>query len=253
MKIGFFGDSFCEVLTDLHSWHNKYTPYLKQIKHHYDAEIVHLGVGGSSIWDVIIKQFPPFQDNLPDVCVFCWTDPSRIYHPIVRNMGHWLTQKKNWKDINPRGLWNYKEYRAAREYFNHLYDHDKNIHECISAFYYFDREVLRSIQHKTKIIHLWSFGIPGHSKNNNPYYPSNITYIYDWLTGTEIRPSLNCFSVIGKDVPYENDLAANHLGSVLNNKLVSDLIIEAIDTHANGQLLIKDAMWEQSQTTQSAN
>ena len=47
-------------------------------------------------------------------------------------------------------------------------------------------------------------------------------------------------------------MSANHLGSTLNNTLVADMIIEAIDNHDNGRLIIKDAMWEQHQTNPTA-
>jgi hypothetical protein len=195
----------------------------------------------------MLKQFPLFENNLPDVCIFCWTDPSRIYHPKVRNIGVWTTMKRVWKDMHYTHLLNYKEYRAAKDYFTYLYDPTKSHQEMVSSFYYYDREVLAKLQNKTKIIHLWSYGVTNKWEEENPYYPSNINYIYRWQSGTEIRPSLKCFSAIGKTTPNDN-MSANHLGSTLNNKLVANMIIEAIDNHRNGSLLIKDAMLEQHRT-----
>ena len=252
MKIGFFGDSFCMEASNLHSWYYKYETFIRQIEKHYSAEIVNLGVGGSSYWDVILKQFPPYATNLPDVCIFCWTDPSRIYHPTIRNIGIWTTMKRNWKDIHYTHLLNYKELHAAKEYFIYLHNYEKSQKEAVSAFYHYDREVLTALQHKTKIIHLWSFGSTINWEQEESWYPNNINYAYRWQTGMEIRPSLKCFSAIGKNTKND-DMAANHLGSSLNNRLVADMIIESIDNHANGQLLIKDAMWEQYQTIQPAN
>jgi hypothetical protein len=252
MKIGFFGDSFVMEESNPHSWYNKYDTFIRQIKNHYSAEIVNLGVGGSSFWDVILKQFPSHLNNLPDVCIFCWTDPSRVYHPTVRNIGIWTTKKRDWKDIQFGQLLNHKEYNAGKQYFTYLYDYEKSQKESLSAFYYYDREVLASLQHKTKIIHLWSYGLPINWQQENPYYPSNINYVYRWQTGIEIRPSLKCFSSVGRD-RLNDDMAANHLGSNLNNKLVADTVIEAIDNHSNGQLLVKDATWEQYQTTRPSN
>jgi len=251
MRIGFFGDSFVYELSNPHSWYYNYVTYLKLIKDHYNAEVVNLGVGGSSYWDSIIKQFPPHENNLPDVCVFCWTDSGRVYHPKVRNLGSWLLNKHDWKDTHYKHLLNYKEYRAGREYFTHLHDYEKSQRESIAAFYHFDREVLSKIQNKTKIIHLWSFGVTNKWEQENPWYPSNVNYIYRWQSGTEIRPSLKCFSAIGRTTLNDN-MSANHLGSTLNNKLVADMIIEAIDNHDNGRLIIKDAMWEQHQTNPTA-
>jgi hypothetical protein len=252
MKIGFFGDSFVAEMSNPHSWYYKYDTFLKRIKDHYSAEIVNLGVGGSSYWDVMLKQFPPYENNLPDVCVFCWTDFSRVYHPTVRNIGSWTTLKHNWKDLHYSHFWNRKEINAGKEYFTHLYDHEKAQQESIASFYHYDREVLAPLQYKTKIIHLWSFGVPKPCNQEDPHYPNNINYIYRWQTGTEIRPSLKCFSTVGRNTT-DDGMVPNHLGSTLNNKLVADMIIEAIDNHANGQLLVKDAMWEQSQINPSVN
>jgi hypothetical protein len=246
MKIGFFGDSFVHEMSNPHSWYHNYDTFIKLIKQHYDAEIVNLGVGGSSYWDAMLKQFPKFESNLPDVCIFCWTDPSRVYHPKVRNIGSWLTMKQDWKDLSVNQLMYRKEYNAGKEYFTHLYDHEKGQREAVASFYHFDREVLAPLQDRTKIIHLWSYGSPTEWQQEDPYYPSNIHYIYRWQTGTEIRPSLKCFSPIGRDT-LDDNFAANHLGSKLNNTLVANIVIEAVDNHANGQLLIKDAMWEQHQ------
>lgn len=252
MKIGFFGDSFVFEMSNPHSWYYKYDTFLKHIKDHYDAEIVNLGVGGSSYWDVMLKQFPPYANNLPDVCIFCWTDFSRIYHPSVRNIGSWTTLKRHWKDLHYSLILNRKEINAGKEYFTHLYDHEKAKQESIASFYYYDREVLAPLQHKTKIIHLWSFGITGICNQEDPFFPNNVDYIYRWQTGTEIRPSLKCFSSIGKNTKND-DMAANHLGSSLNNRLVANMIIEAIDNHSNNQLLVKNAMWEQYRTIQPSS
>ena len=247
MKIGFFGDSFVHEMSNFHSWYYGYDTFLKKIKDHYRAEIVNLGVGGSSYWDVMLKQFSPYENNFPDVCVFCWTDFSRVYHPLQRNIGYWTLMPRKWKDIHYSHLLNYKTIRAGKEYFKYLYDHEKAKQESISSFYYYDREVLMPIQNKTKIIHLWSFGLPRVWEQETPYYPNNIDYIYRWQTGTEVRPSLKCFSTIGRDT-VDDDMAANHLGSQLNNTLIADIIIKAIDTHSNGQLMVEDAKWAQHQT-----
>jgi hypothetical protein len=160
--------------------------------------------------------------------------------------------KQELKDFSLQKITNYKKYDAAREYFTHLFDFEKATKENIAAMYYFDREVLAPIQHKTKIIHLWSFGHTIAWDAVNPFFPSNIEYKYRWQTGVEVRPSLKCFSPIGRDTLEDGD-AANHLGSELNNQLVADMIIEAIDNHTNGKLLVKDAMWEQYQTSRPAN
>ena len=234
MKIGFFGDSFVEELSNPHSWFHGYQTYLEIIKNHYNAEIVNLGQGGSSYWDVILKQFTPFMNDLPDVCVFCWTESSRLFHPTVRNIGPWLAG--NSKHIDPIGkLLNYKKYNAAKQYYMHLHDQQKAEQERLAALYYFDNVVLAPIQEKTKIIHLWSFGNVLKWEQENPYYPSNITYPYRWKTGHEIHPSLNCFTLIGCG-NSESALAPNHFGSKENNTTVASILINTINNHKNGSL-----------------
>jgi len=235
MKIGFFGDSFVEELSNPHSWFHGYKTYLAIIKKHYNAEIVNLGQGGSSYWDVILKQFPLVINDLPDVCVFCWTESSRLFHPTVRNIGPWLTG--NTKHIDPIGkLLNSKKYDAAKQYYVHLHDQQKAEQEQLAALYYFDNVVLNPIRDKTKIIHLWSFGNILDWEQENPYYPSNVTYPYRWQTGQEIHPSLNCFTMIGCDNADTADWAPNHFGSKENNTILADIIINAIDNHKNGSL-----------------
>ena len=247
MKIGFFGDSFVAELSNFDSWYNNYDTYIKLLKNHYSAEIVNLGVGGSSYWDIIIKQFPKFQHNLPDVCVFCWTDPSRLYDPEVRSLNVYNATKHSIKDLHLYKLKNPQKWAAAEKYFKYLYDYEKSHLEMISAFTYFDQETLRPLQDKTKIIHLWSFGQAKIWQQEKVYYPKNIDYVYQWQTGTELRPSLKCFSSIGYN-KEDDGPAANHLGSTENNHLVFDLIKKAIDTHKNGQCLDSsvslDAKWE---------
>ena len=80
MKIGFFGDSFC---ADLQSG-----TYLQLLATHYGADVVNVGYGGSSIWDVLLLQIDPFikKNNIPDICVFVWTEPTRLFHQVLRNI-----------------------------------------------------------------------------------------------------------------------------------------------------------------------
>ena len=236
MRIGFYGDSFVHEMRNIHSVYYNYTTYLTKIKNHYDAEIINLGVGGSSYWDVIIKQFPPAINDLPDVCVFCWTDASRIFHPTIRNIGSWVTMPFVLKDFHISRILNYKKYEAAKQYFTHFYDYNKHEYERLSALYHFDNVVLKPIENKTKIIHMWSFGNAIVWEQENPYYQENIRYPYRFQTGQEIRPSLKCFSTVGRNITDDN-LSANHLGSEENNTMVANMIINAIDNHQNGSLI----------------
>lgn len=207
MKIGFFGDSFCEEMNNPHNLLHGYDTYLTKIKNHYNADIVHLGKGGSSHWDVIIKQFPNFQNNLPDVCIFCWTDYHRIYHPTVRNLTYGTTVDLKLKDIKLSNIFDFNTVNAAKKYFQYLYNDEKSKIEMISALYRFDREVLAHIKN-TKIIHAWCFND-----------------IYEWKTGQVLPVILNNLAIGG------SNLAPNHFDNEERNDKVASAIIDAIESY----------------------
>lgn len=232
MRIGFFGDSFCQEISNMHTQTNGYQTYIKKIKKYYNADIVHLGRGGSSIWDVIINQFPPFIKNLPDVCIFVWTDHGRLYHPKIHNLGPWnaIDKKKSISEFHYSDLFHKKEKAAASEFYKFLYDDKKAEHEARSALYYFDRTTLTELENKTKIIHLWSFG-----KYNNTNKETE--YIYKFTTGVECHPPMKSFAMLNKPEKYNYSLDANHIHGNENNNILADLIISAINNYTTGNLI----------------
>lgn len=203
MRIGFFGDSFCEEMNNPHNIMHGYDTYLTKIKNQYSADIVHLGHGGSSYWDTILTQFPSV--DTPDMCIFCWTDYHRIYHPTVRNLTYGTTVELKLKDIKLSNIFNYNTVDAAKRYFKFLYDDNKAKEEMISALYRFDREVLANM-HNTKIIHVWCF--------NN---------IYEWQNGTVLPLVLNTLAQGGSSI------APNHLDGNERNTTLANLLINFID------------------------
>jgi hypothetical protein len=205
MKIGFYGDSFCCEVTNPHSLVKGYDTYIKKLKNHFDADIVHLGVGGSSIWDVILQQFTI--DNAPDVCIFVWTDPSRLYNKNLRNLTMTSLENKIWKDYSLKDITYRRTINAAKEYFKHLYDYDKARIESIAAMQYFDTNVLSIVN--SKIVHLWSFEEQ-----------------YRWKHGTIIDTPLNSF--VQKDQQGLDLWAANHINGDAQNENVFHLIKEII-------------------------
>lgn len=219
MKIGFFGDSFCAEMRNQHSILHRYSSYIKLIKDHYHADIVNLGVGGSSCWDVILQQFPKFKDNLPDVCVFVWTDWNRLYHPKVRNIGNWVLIPKILNEFSPSRFLYSKYYKLAQDYYKEFYDDHKALQERTAALYHFDKTVLEPIMSKTKIIHCWSF-----VENNK----------FRFSSGMECAPALKLFSMHNMPANHDDSFCANHIYGKENNKLLSQMIIQAIDQHQNG-------------------
>lgn len=206
MKIGFFGDSFCMEFDNIHSEKYQYNTYLTMIKDYYSADIVSLGEGGSSVWDVIINQFPAFENNLPDVCVFCWTDSNRLFHRTFRTLtaGSVLSLKD--KDITEDHYKQKDVFEAAKFYFKKLHDIEKSELEAIAALHYFDDYVLSKISDKTKIIHMWSF-----------------KKYYDFRHGIVIENPLIEITNLPNDFP-EEDLAPNHLGDNKKNVAVFEIL-----------------------------
>jgi len=211
MRIGFYGDSFCHEIENPHSRLYKYNTYIKLLKQYYDAEIINLGVGGSGYWDIILSQFN--LNNLPDVAIFCWSDFDRLYHPSVRNITRSTALQKGFKNYLDRlcggTFLNFNVWKAAKLYFKHLSDHNKNYKECQAALFYFDEKVLSKTN--TKIIHMWSF--------------EHTVGIHDWKNGSTIMPALSNFAFEGNWTSYD----ANHLGNQEKNNQIFELIKEEID------------------------
>lgn len=179
MKIGFYGDSFADCV--------KYSEdtYLNILSKKLNAEIVHTGYGGSSVWDVVLKQFDPL--NTPDICVFCWTHSVRLYHSTYRS-------------LTPNSESNIEIQSAVDQYYAHLFNLEKSLLEYKSLLYWFDNVVLSEISKHKKIIHLWSIG-ERKSKNfknwktADAHLLENIEYIHEWKNGVEIKPALMYLSV----------------------------------------------------------
>lgn len=219
MKIGFFGDSFCSV-NDSHSC--PFDTYIKMIENHFDAEIVNLGVGGSSIGDLVIKQLQPFIDNnnVPDICIFCWTDSARLYHRTVRTLNYSSVKSH----MNLSRVW-----RAANDYFTYLWDAEFADLQYAALLSYVDSNILTTLPPSTKIIHMWSFGkMLGNLSNPE----KQKEYHYSWKIGKVVSPPLISISL--QDTPWNSfisDMSPNHLSTERKNQQVFNLLKSAIDNY----------------------
>jgi len=215
MKIGFFGDSFCSTLDSKSSLENGpvYDTYIKKLITHYNAELVHLGVDGSSIYDLILLQIKSVIDenNYPDVCVFFWTNNNRIFNRTYRGLT-FLTLKIKY-ELNTDPI-----IESAKKYVNHLLDYEQHKFQYLSALQYFDLNTLSKFPKSTKIFHFWSF-----------------EKIYDWQHGVELSiegyPSLMDFGKHGRNIPATGDLVLNHIDGNDKNNLVFKTIKQAIDNY----------------------
>ena len=74
-SIGFFGDSFC-ASNQPESWCNILQEKLGADK------IRWFGQPGKSIWSVFFRYNDLIRRGaVPDISIFCWTEPYRLYHP----------------------------------------------------------------------------------------------------------------------------------------------------------------------------
>ena len=136
--IGYFGDSFCAG-RESESW---CVLLAKQL----DARIIHWGEPGRSIWNTFMK-FNRLKDQnrLPDICVFCWTEPYRLYHPDLILSAN----TEPMVGVDP------KVYRALDDYWKYLHSYDKDELSYEYAIKYFDQNILSTVD--KKIIQMWSF------------------------------------------------------------------------------------------------
>ena len=225
MRIGFFGDSFCADVG--------LGTYPQLLANHYGADVVHVGHGGSSIWDVLLLQIDPFikNNNIPDICVFVWTEPYRFFHRVVRNItatsavsGAWRSTQKSHEII----------YEAARDYYLHLHDPDLDHYRYTAALHYFDTVILPAFPKNTKIVHLWSYGNPNEWHDEKSFLSKPVRCDYQWQHGIEIHPSFTSI-IVGNGVMLKemHDQVRNHvtLGKKFDpiNSLIFNRIKDAID------------------------
>jgi len=236
LTIGFFGDSYCcrkfkfdiDILKNL-SFSEKYKTYIKKLEEHYSAKIVSLGRGTTGVQDLLLNQLIPYieKNSHPDVCIFTWTNPGRLFHRTVRNITHTVVDSTATDDLHT----------AARMYYNHLYDRELIELEYVALMQYIDLNILSKFPKSTKIIHLWSFG-KFEAWDDESFKPANLKYHYRWTTGVEIRPPLVCVSLLDTDLSkLHGDRRPNHIAGEVKNSLVFDTIKLAIDEYEDGKLI----------------
>lgn len=225
--IGFFGDSFCAERFNHHSFYYGYKTYISILAKHYDAKVVNLGHGGSSVWDTILLQLNPLieKNQVPDICVFVWTFPGRLFHRNVRriNSGDALNYKLHTYNPLHKNIW-----QAARDYYLYLYDHELANIEYEAALRYIDDIILPKIADK-KIVHLWAAGKTD-GWDEDTFKPSNVGYHHTWNHGSEIRPCLSSLSLYDADLDtLGNDHRTNHLDGDFKNQTVANWVKLAVD------------------------
>ena len=138
-SIGFFGDSFC-ASNQSESWCNILQEKLGA------AKIRWFGNPGKSIWSVFFQYNKLIEQNaFPDISIFCWTEPHRLYHPeFVLSIG---TQPLEGVDPNV--------YKALDDYWKYLHDIDKSELSYEYALKHYDQNILSKVS--SEIVQMWSF------------------------------------------------------------------------------------------------
>lgn len=249
--IGFFGDSFCAKEYNQHSIDNNYKTYIQQTCERLNIKLTSLGYGGSSVWDLYLMQLKPVIDKneLPDVSVMVWSHEGRLFHRIARSIHHasaangYNKEKEKWflKTFpNQPNFFQKEIWEAAKEYYLHIYDDEKEHIEYLAFLQYLDNNIFSKWPEDKKLIHMWSFGIADRMEmvNNKNFDISTVGYPHDRRHGLEIRPALMCITSKEKWDKYPVlDDRPNHLGNHLNNKLVSDMLVEAIEMNKQNSVL----------------
>jgi hypothetical protein len=245
--IGFFGDSFCRAKDPGN--------YIDIVARELDLKVTHLGVSGSSVDDLIIKQFTPLDPSIlhpyeikvrvPDVCVFCWTESNRLFNNLVRNInGGTVENIEKISQITEKvSPLEDKVWEAASFYYRELYDHTWHKLRHNSMIYYFNKYLLAKHSDK-KIINLWSFGDAKHSYGDpvRDYSTENTDYPFRFDLGMELRPALMSLSLkeLADCRGLLNDTRPNHMASPEVNRLLVDSIIQAITNYESGKLIEMD-------------
>jgi hypothetical protein len=197
---------------------------------HYHAEIVHLGLGGSSIGDLILFQLTPLikENRVPDICVFAWSDVNRLFHR-QRDVRRLHINNVRYKGMGDP-VWD-----AARMYYTYLYDAEFAQLQYTALLAYVDDVILPKLPENTKIVHLWSFGIPK-ALSQNGFAAENMEYAHTWKNGVEIRPSLMSIAMMNDPItgkiPTNHD-GPNHLVTRSKNEIVFNYVKNAINSYGN--------------------
>ena len=191
-SIGFFGDSFC-ASNQPESWCNILQEKLGCSRPRW------FGKPGRSIWSVFFQYNKLIEQNaVPDISIFCWTEPYRLYHP--KHILSANTQPLQGVDPNI--------YKALDQYWIHLHNYDKDELAYEYALKHYDQNILSKVN--SEIIQMWSF---------RPFETAGKDASIKLSTGTFIDESMLAFSKQGtNDKSWQSsgainkcDLGINHM------------------------------------------
>ena len=189
--IGFFGDSFC-ASNQPESWCN-----LLQERLGCDR-IRHFGEPGRSIWSVFFKFNELIRKNrVPDIAIFCWTEPYRLYHPELVLSAN----TEPLEGVDPA------VYKTLDNFWKHLHSYDKDEMAYEYALRHYDQNILSQIQ--SQIIQTWSF---------RPFETAGKNAGIQLQTGVFIDESLFAFSKNNKERDGWEPGTINHMTGEQNQR-----------------------------------
>ena len=142
-------------------------------------------------------------DDVPDISIFCWTEPYRLYHPTLILSAN--TEPQDNVDLNV--------YKALDDYWKYLHNYDKDEMAYEYAIKHYDQHILSKVN--SDIVQTWSF---------RPFETANKDQNISLTTGTFVDESMFKFSG-GKDSWGKGNI--NHM-TVEQNKQWADKIFEAM-------------------------
>jgi len=195
--IGYIGDSYC-ASKGKDSW-------CEILAKKLNLRITNWGQGGASIWNSFINFEKLKKSNLlPDIIFFCWTEPTRLYHP-------YLPLNVNIKTF---GEENREIFSAAENYYKYLQNLEKDNLAFEYSIKYFDQNILSEIKDK-KIIQTWSIRI------NKEEYPYNIKFNSGLYLDESI--AMHAWDDDPKNINHDVNLL-NHMTAEQNHSWVEKIL-----------------------------
>ena len=192
--IGFFGDSFC-ASNQPESWCNILQQKLGA------QRIRWFGEPGRSIWSVFFRFNELIaQDTVPDISIFCWTEPYRLYHQNLVLSANTIPKE----GVDPN------VYKALDNYWKYLHSYEKDELAYEYALKYYDQNVLSKLKDKI-IVQMWSF---------KPFETAGKDAGIKLDTGIVIDESMLAFSKENSDHEWKSSGIVNLCNTGINHMTV---------------------------------
>lgn len=252
MNIVAFGDSFIQPSPHTEEEktfkrHSDYADYYEGIlARYYNTWPKFMGVPGSGPWSMFMD-FLKYMDNVknvgrPDVVLFAWSEPSRLYHrEYVINSGLAMQDPTNWTQRKIDTM------DAATEYYRYLIDTEKNNYDLKALMLYTDEITKNYPDVKFVHMHCWSIIEDLYYKGWHNHYREKkldeLDYGHTFKNGAQIRPPLMYLSMLDE---WPTDLARDpricHLSKNMHTML-GKALKECINDYSPGKIVDVELGW----------